>query len=108
MKTYDLSGAAGYLYIHENTLAEIAGRGEIDGAAKIGRAWVFLEDGLVDYIRRIAAEQNAKRRVECQARQQGKPAANDPTAGAFVATPTATRRGRQARIAPDLSRFTNI
>jgi excisionase family DNA binding protein len=50
MATLTLTEAAAILKIHSVTLAEKARSGEIPGA-KIGRAWVFIELDLLEYIR---------------------------------------------------------
>lgn len=56
MKSLGLVDAAALLRIHPNTLQQRARAGLISGS-KIGRAWVFLEDDLVSYIR--AGQENA-------------------------------------------------
>src|SRR5258708_39179575 len=50
MGTLTLQQAAGLLKIHPVTLQDTARAGEIPGA-KIGRAWVFVEIDLLEYIR---------------------------------------------------------
>lgn len=50
MKTYDINEAADFLKVDRATALERAASGELLGA-KIGRAWVFLESGLVEYLR---------------------------------------------------------
>ena len=44
--TLNLTEAAAFLHLHPNTVQERAKRGIIPGAAKPGKCWVFLEDGL--------------------------------------------------------------
>jgi len=62
MTTLKISSAAEYLGVHENTILRLAGEGRLRGA-KIGRAWVFLEEDLIDYVRRQVREQSATRAV---------------------------------------------
>jgi hypothetical protein len=50
MKTLNLKEAAELLHIHPITLQKRAAAGEIPGS-KIGRAWVFVDVDLIDYIR---------------------------------------------------------
>jgi excisionase family DNA binding protein len=50
MKTLNLVEAAALLKIHPNTLAALAAKGKAP-AAKIGRAWAFIEEDLAMYIR---------------------------------------------------------
>lgn len=48
--TYDLKPAAKIVRLHEQTLVARARRGLIPGASKPGKCWVFLEDGLRQYL----------------------------------------------------------
>lgn len=50
MQTLNLKQAAEYLHLHANTVQERAKRGMIPGAAKPGKCWVFLEEGLRHYL----------------------------------------------------------
>ena len=50
MKTLGVIEAAAILRIHKDTLVDRVKSGEIRGV-KIGRAWVFIEEDLVEYIR---------------------------------------------------------
>jgi hypothetical protein len=49
MNTFDLRQAAAILKLHPEELRRRAKRGLVPGA-KVGRAWVFLESDLVDYL----------------------------------------------------------
>jgi excisionase family DNA binding protein len=49
-KTLTLPEAARYLLLHEQTLLARARAGRIPGAAKPGKRWVFLEEGLRQYL----------------------------------------------------------
>lgn len=63
MKTLNLSEAAELLKVHENRVMEWAGRGVIPGA-KLGRAWVFMEDDLVEFVRKEIGKQTSRRCVK--------------------------------------------
>ena len=107
MKTFDLIECAEFLKIDRTTLLKLAGKGEIPGA-KIGRAWVFLEDDVVAYLRRQINEQTVAR----QRRAVDPEAANSEAARAFVrqfVRPDRQRPGRRARplpILPDMPPLT--
>lgn len=60
MKSLDLKEAAEILKVHENTVMELVGNGMIPGA-KIGRAWVFIDEDLFDYLRKEIVRQSAAR-----------------------------------------------
>ncbi|MEX3916004.1 helix-turn-helix domain-containing protein [Paraburkholderia sp. BR10872] len=99
MRTFDLLECADFLKVDRNKVLRLAGSGELRGA-KIGRAWVFLEDDVVTYLRKQIHEQTA-------ARLQGFP---EPETDAKVAraiarqVPTLDQRrpGRRARALPSL------
>jgi len=50
MTTFDLGQTADFLKVSSCTAQEMAASGELPGA-KIGRAWVFLEEDLIDWLR---------------------------------------------------------
>lgn len=60
MKTYDLIECADLLKVDRNTIMKLAGMGELPGA-KIGRAWVFLEDDVLTFLRKKVQEQSLAR-----------------------------------------------
>lgn len=60
MRTLSLNEAAEVLKVHENTVMELASTGEIPGA-KIGRAWVFIDEDLIAFVRRQITQQSANR-----------------------------------------------
>lgn len=49
-RTFDIDECADFLKVDRNTALKLAQRGDLPGA-KIGRAWVFLEDDVVEYLR---------------------------------------------------------
>ena len=59
-QTLDLGEAAEFLKVSETTAREMASAGELPGA-KIGRAWVFLTDDLIDWLRVQVKHQRAER-----------------------------------------------
>lgn len=60
MKSLNLTEAADLLKVHENRVMEWAAAGIIPGA-KLGRAWVFIDDDLFAFLRRQITEQSATR-----------------------------------------------
>lgn len=69
MRTLVLQEAAAFLKIHPEELRRRAKLGQIPGA-KVGRAWVFLEDDLVGHLRSLYARprqalQVTLKEVEC-------------------------------------------
>jgi excisionase family DNA binding protein len=96
VKTLDLSECADFLKIDRTTALRLAGEGELPGA-KIGRAWVFLEEDLVEYLRAKAREQARQRLAETTI-------AKDLHAAAIRNPPTyiPTGRGRRRQTPPEL------
>lgn len=62
MNTFDVDECAAFLKVHSNTVLELAAKGELPGA-KIGRAWIFVEDDVVDYLRAKVREQTMARKL---------------------------------------------
>ncbi len=52
MNTFNLAEAAAFLKVHPQTLRRMTLEGVIDGS-KVGKAWVFIEEDLVKYIRSL-------------------------------------------------------
>ncbi len=77
MKTYDINEAAEFLKIDRSTALELVGAGDIPGA-KIGRAWVFLEVDLVEYLRDKVRRQTDQRREDFTLRQKGNQRSGNP------------------------------
>ena len=50
MKTMGLEDAADFLHVHTNTVLKLAADCRIRGA-KVGRAWVFTEDDLAEFLK---------------------------------------------------------
>lgn len=88
-KTLDLDECAAVLKVHPETAAELAAKGELPGA-KIGRAWVFVEDDVVDYLR-----EQVRIQVERRKSAQGTKVI------AYFIAPDSRRRGRR-RLLPRL------
>src|ERR1700674_1759521 len=66
MKTYDINEAADFLKIDRSTALELAHIGTLPGA-KVGQAWVFMEDELVAYLRDVTRKQTQARRAHAEA-----------------------------------------
>src|SRR6478609_8455498 len=70
MRTFCLSEAAAFLRVHSEKLRRRAKEGLIPGA-KVGRAWVFLEEDLAGYLRslysrpRQALQVTLRKEMEC-------------------------------------------
>lgn len=102
MRTLDLIECAEFLKIDRTTLLDIVHRGDILGA-KIGRAWVFLEDDVVAYLREQVQAQTQKR-IE-QIRGGSSSSTDDRVHRAITKQLSATdprRPGRKARPLPRL------
>lgn len=91
MKTFNIEQAAEFLNISTDTMKDLAGSGVVPGA-KIGKAWVFADELLEEYLREEIRQQTAERRGLVNA---------EPTKIPTAYTKT-VRRGRQARIPPPL------
>lgn len=61
MKTFSVDEAADFLNISADSLKYLAGRGIVPGA-KIGKAWVFLDESLEYYLRDEVVRQTTERR----------------------------------------------
>ena len=61
--TFNIGEAADFLKVHRNTVLQLVERGDFPGA-KIGRAWVFLVEDLIAYLREQTHKQMSQRRKE--------------------------------------------
>jgi Helix-turn-helix domain len=66
MKTYDINEAADFLKVDRTTALDLAVGGALPGA-KVGRAWVFMEDELINYLRDVTRRQTQERRAQAEA-----------------------------------------
>ena len=66
MKTYDVNEAADFLRVDRSTALDLANAGTLPGA-KVGRAWVFMEDELINYLRDVTRKQTQERRAQAEA-----------------------------------------
>lgn len=101
MRTLDLIECAEFLKIDRTTLLDIVHRGDILGA-KIGRAWVFLEDDVVAYLREQVQAQTQKRIEQIRS---GSSTTDERVHRAITKQLSATdprRPGRKARPLPQL------
>jgi excisionase family DNA binding protein len=77
MKTLSAKEAAEYLHVSQDTVKELAASGKLPGA-KIGKAWVFTDTHLADYLadeisRQTAAIRRARGATETKSRQRTPP-----------------------------------
>jgi excisionase family DNA binding protein len=70
VRTLDINECAAFLRIDRTTALALANRGEIPGA-KVGRAWVFLEEDLAQWLRGEIEAQQRLRRVEAHGGEIG-------------------------------------
>lgn len=61
MKTLKLEDAAAFLMISADTMKDLAADGSVPGA-KIGKAWIFTDEDLEQYVRDAVRRQTAERR----------------------------------------------
>ncbi|ACO75605.1 helix-turn-helix domain-containing protein [Laribacter hongkongensis] len=66
MDTLDLQEAAELLKVSDETVREMARSGTILGA-KVGVAWVFIKDDLMEFLRRETRRQTNERRAAVEA-----------------------------------------
>jgi hypothetical protein len=69
MRTLGLVDAASFLRLHPEELRRRAKAGQIPGA-KIGRAWVFLEDDLATYLRSLYRQSRQALQVTTLAKEE--------------------------------------
>ncbi len=67
MNTLNLEETARFLKVHTETVSRLAKTGQLPGA-KIGRAWVFLEEDLIEYLREQIQAQQTMRVEESEVR----------------------------------------
>ncbi len=94
MKTLDIDECADFLKINRTAASEMAATGDLPGA-RIGSAWVFLEDDLVEYLRTLIRYQRRDRQAGMLDAWQDK--GNKTDDGIAVAVPSVlqSRRNRQ-------------
>jgi len=102
VRTFDLQECADFLKVDRTTAMKLAQQGEIVGA-RIGRAWVFLEDDIVAFLREQAHKQTLER---IESRTNPDRAETDRRVQAAILhqlqPPTRSRPGRKARPLPTL------
>lgn len=59
--TFDVDEAADMLKVHRNTVLKLAEKGDLP-AAKIGRAWVFIVENLVTWLKNTTNDQVKERK----------------------------------------------
>lgn len=105
MKTLDIDECAEFLKVDRTTALALAGKGDLPGA-KIGRAWVFLEDDLVEYLRGRVRAQQRQRQIEADV-QKGLDAAAAREA-TFSPPAAPARAGRKKRALPNLDALPHL
>jgi len=90
MDTFDIDSCAEFLNVNRTTILELAGNGELPGA-RIGRAWVFLKEDVIDFLRAKIREQSAERRAS--ARKTEKP---EPPLAVVLQPPRSRRKATPA------------
>lgn len=67
VNTLNLEETARFLKVHTETVSRLAKTGQLPGA-KIGRAWVFLEEDLIEYLHEQIQAQQTMRMEESEVR----------------------------------------
>jgi excisionase family DNA binding protein len=88
MKTLGLHEAAAFLHCHPEELRRRAKAGSIPGA-KVGRAWVFLEEDLAAYLRSLYAQPRQALQVTLRKEMECHFANAAGSGGSTFARPTA-------------------
>ncbi|MBW5284472.1 helix-turn-helix domain-containing protein [Burkholderia gladioli] len=107
MKTLDLLEAAELLKIDRTTMLDLVNKGDVQGA-KIGRAWVFLEDDVIAYLRTQVQIQTQNRIEQIRAGSPAADARADRAIRKQLCSDDHRRPGRKARphpVLPDLKPF---
>lgn len=93
MKTFDIDECAEFLKINRTAASEMAATGDLPGA-RIGTAWIFLEDDLVEYLRTLIRHQRRDRQSASLATRLDK--GSKPDDGIAVGVPSVlqSRRSR--------------
>jgi Helix-turn-helix domain len=102
MKTLDIDQCAEFLKINITAATEMAAVGELPGA-RIGRAWVFLEEDLVEYVRTQVRYQRRERQAVVLEKAQDEGRDADQDVLATLPTILQNRRSRRG-VAPERSR----
>lgn len=102
METLDINECAEFLKIERSHALKLAGEGVLPGA-KIGRAWVFLKEDLVEYLRTQVRLQMRQRAAE-QEVQEGLDKSVKAAVAAAGRSPLARAR-KERRNLPDLDQY---
>jgi hypothetical protein len=94
MRTLDIDECAEFLKINRIAASEMAATGNLPGA-RIGSAWVFLEDDLVDYLRTLIRHQRRDRQAVALDTRQEKGRETDDGIPVTVPSVLQSRRSRQ-------------
>jgi len=94
MKTFDIDECAEFLKINRTAASEMAATGDLPGA-RIGSAWVFLEDDLVEYLRTLIRYQRRDRQSGLLDTRQDKGSKSDDGMPIPIPSVLQSRRVRQ-------------
>lgn len=104
MVTFDIDEAAEFLKINRQYALQLSQTGVLPGA-KIGRAWVFLEDDLKDYLRSEVRKQQRMRQIEADIDGQQVASRNFAEKQTPDVISLPARPGRKSRNLPDLDAY---
>lgn len=106
MKSISLEEASEILHIERTRCLELAGSGELPGA-RIGRAWVFLESLVYDYLHQQILEQTQRRKAmkatQIQVREIIEAGMLPPDPALSNIQPNETRKGRRRKELPTIT-----
>ncbi len=86
MRTFNLQEAAAFLHMHQEEVRRRAKCGELPGA-KPGRAWVFLEEALAEWMRGLYARPRQALRVTRSKEYESCHSSNAGTPGGSTSSP---------------------
>src|SRR3569832_339372 len=96
MDTLDINECAEFLKIERSHALKLAGEGILPGA-KIGRAWVFLKDDLVEYLRAQVRLQMRQRAQEQEVQEGLDKSLRVAVAAGTTRSPLAQARAEKGR-----------
>jgi len=99
MDTFDIDECAEFLKVNRTTALELAANGDLPGA-KIGRAWVFLKQDMVDHLKAVVRSQQRERQI---AASSSKSVLIDQTPVTIAATEAPRTRRKAIPTLPELS-----
>jgi|GEM_PF-1310671 len=108
MDTLDINECAEFLKIERSHALKLAGEGILPGA-KIGRAWVFLKDDLVEYLRAQVRLQMRQRAQEQEVQEGLDKSLRVAVAAGTTRSPLAQARAeKKRRNRVDLDKYADV